>query len=646
MTTILSPGVTRPNVVASVGRCYSQDYGDLYFSDSGGLGESRHVFINGCALPRRLDEARQSLTVLELGFGTGLNFLATLQLARAHAASVEYVAVERHPLPSAAIARVLDAWPELHREQRALLAQYPRRLPGFHRLEFANPSGSSVVGLTLVFHDVRTALDQIDAEFDAIYLDGFSPDKNPEMWDRSVIERLAQLVRPGARLATYSVSRRVRHALEQANFKTMRVKGFGSKRHCLRGVYCGRENGKGGYWHSRPNAVYPQKVAVVGGGIAGCAVARALAEAGVVVDLIDQQGVGTGASAVPVAVARPILNAADSAHASVHTSGFLQLERMLRRTPGVRWSYCTVHRKDSLERLQASTSRWESAAGLQDVRRLGDVVGIRLVLSDLCLVWSAHPAITCRNARAVGLEFAKGAWILTGVPGRQMYEAVVLANSTAVSSVEGLGSLAVQPARGQTVQMKAHVRMSRTVVDGLQVVDASFASDAQEVSQSVPYQLGSTFSLGDAYPGVLATDTEELLHRAQLMFERCSHIRTLFAQAPDSVTRPWANVRGCTADRLPLVGPMIDRAAFCTRHRSAALGAKRTRLLSNDIPDVRPGVYLTVGHGARGACAAPIAGEVIAAHLLNRPLPLSRRDCVALHPARFLWRDLKRQKIR
>src|SRR5690606_8849863 len=102
-------------------------FGDVYFSKDDGLAESRAVFLAGCGLPDAWT-GRRRFTVAELGFGTGLNIAALLDLWRAHRpqnATLHVFSVEGYPLSRDEAARALSAWPELAQPVAALLAAWP-----------------------------------------------------------------------------------------------------------------------------------------------------------------------------------------------------------------------------------------------------------------------------------------------------------------------------------------------------------------------------------------------------------------------------------------------------------------------------------------------------------------------------------------
>jgi tRNA U34 5-methylaminomethyl-2-thiouridine-forming methyltransferase MnmC len=217
---------------AGDGTPFSSRYGDIYHSSQGGLEQARHVFLAGNGLPARWKDARR-FVILETGFGLGVNFLATWQAWRASPAAaggrLHYVAVEQHPFARADLEQLHRRWPELAALAAELDAQWPLPLPGLHRLDLGN------VVLTLGFGDAAELLPQLTLAADAIYLDGFAPDRNPDLWSDPVIAQVRRLAAPGATFATWTTAGEVRRRLAGADFSIERRPGFGGKREMLSG---------------------------------------------------------------------------------------------------------------------------------------------------------------------------------------------------------------------------------------------------------------------------------------------------------------------------------------------------------------------------------------------------------------------------
>lgn len=210
----------------------SRLFDDPYFSLESGVAETEHVFLAGNNLPARFCPGFQ---VAELGFGTGLNFLTALRSWRQtmQEGRMKFTSFEAFPM-------VLD-------EMRAALSHYPF-LPSdpfdSHSDSLVLPS--QIEGpdyqLQIIYGDARETLAQWGGKADAWFLDGFSPAKNPELWEKNLMCQVAERTNPGGTFATYTAAGFVRRSLENAGFEVERSPGFGRKRHMTRGRLAGLED--------------------------------------------------------------------------------------------------------------------------------------------------------------------------------------------------------------------------------------------------------------------------------------------------------------------------------------------------------------------------------------------------------------------
>ena len=346
-----NPDAYRPLVPARLcrndaGVPYSPDYDDIYHTAAGALGQARHVFLAGNGLPRRWQQ-RESFTIVETGFGIGLNFLATWAAWRDDPAAcrrLHFVSLEKHPFSAADLGELHAAHPELADLAAALRAQSPPLTPGVHRLHF---SGGRV-SLTLFFGDAQSLLPQLRLAADAFYLDGFAPAKNPDLWSPFVFRGLARCAAAGATLATWSVAAGVREGLQAVGFVSDKAPGFGGKRDMLQGQY----RGPG----VRRTVMPGKRILVIGGGFAGTSTAHRLAERGYQVTLLDQaEGPGCGASGNRVGVLRPLPSLDDNRLSRLTRSAFLYTRRHLLALSAaglpVRWGASEIGRASCRERV-------------------------------------------------------------------------------------------------------------------------------------------------------------------------------------------------------------------------------------------------------------------------------------------------------
>lgn len=190
-------------------------FDDPFYSLADGMAETGHVFLGGNDLPARF---RDGFHIAELGFGTGLNFLAALCAYRATGCGgkLHFTSFEAFPMN-----------PEDQRQALSVFGDLP--------VETLSQSEGPDYRLTIVEGDVRHTLPDWQGRADAWFLDGFAPAKNPEMWGADLMSCIATKTAPGGTFATYTAVGAVRRALSAAGFMVERVKGHAHKRHMTRG---------------------------------------------------------------------------------------------------------------------------------------------------------------------------------------------------------------------------------------------------------------------------------------------------------------------------------------------------------------------------------------------------------------------------
>lgn len=199
----------------------STQFDDPYFSLDNGLAETQHVFLQGNDLPKRFAAGFQ---IAELGFGTGLNFLASWALWKSAGVSgnFHFTSFEAFPMAIADMRAALRHFPSLAAEAEQLCAALEK-----------DPAYAELPGavLEVKIGDARQLLPAWDGKADAWFLDGFSPAKNPELWEDTLMHAVGAHTNAGGTAATYSAAGSVRRALQAAGFDVARIPGYGRKRH-------------------------------------------------------------------------------------------------------------------------------------------------------------------------------------------------------------------------------------------------------------------------------------------------------------------------------------------------------------------------------------------------------------------------------
>ena len=599
------------------GAPYSEDFSDIYHSVDGGPAQARAVFLAGNGLPQRW-RGRHTFTIVETGFGLGLNFLCCACELLADAdrpARLSYVAVEKHPAVAADLAQAHARWPDLAGLAEALRRGWPAPLRGFHRIDLAGGR----IALTLLFGDAAEMLSQLDARADAIFLDGFAPEKNPEMWSDALFAQLARLSGPGTTTATWSVAAAIRARLQTAGFQVEKRPGFGRKREML----CA----------SRPGAPAPaarsardRRAIVIGAGLAGSWAAYALACRGWTIDLIERhREPAQEASGNAVGAVRPALNLADNEHARLARAAFLRTTQVLahdgawqdayRRT-GVLHVATTPQQAERMHAILTAHGfpeayvRWVDAA---EGARLANhrVAGPGWWFADggwarphtLCraLLGVCADRIRSRFGSAVHeLVPSTEGWCARDLHGEVLAQApfVVIANGYEARRF-GLADVPMLiGVRGQVSFMPPAPERALDIVVGGDGYIAPLPGGG--------HCIGATFEPGVEALDVRAEDHASNIARAQRMLPG-------FALGVDPARLSgWAGVRAATADRLPVCG---GSSAAEARGGSS-------------------GCHMLTGMGARGLIWAPLCAEVLACRLEGEPNPVERNLLQAIDPLR------------
>lgn len=208
----------------------STQFDDPYYSIVDGRQETDHVFIKGNQLDVRWPNMR-TCKIAELGFGTGLNFLETIrqwQALELENSKLHFISFEQYPMTKEEIAKALSHWPELK-----TLAQ--RLIEIWEPDQTIKYNFSDNIALSVHIGDANTLLPDLEFKADAWYLDGFSPAKNPELWNEELMLEVGNHTAQNGTFTTYTAAGFVKRGLQAAGFSVEKTKGFGRKRDMLIG---------------------------------------------------------------------------------------------------------------------------------------------------------------------------------------------------------------------------------------------------------------------------------------------------------------------------------------------------------------------------------------------------------------------------
>jgi tRNA 5-methylaminomethyl-2-thiouridine biosynthesis bifunctional protein len=628
------------------GTPFAPGFDDIYHPARGALAQAQSVFLAGNGLPQRW-QGRDHFVVLELGFGFGNNFLATWAAWRddpQRCARLHYIGIEAHPPTREDLAR-LARDPALAPLGAELVRDGPLPVSGVQRMAFAEGQ----VQLLLFQADAREALRELVAEADAVFLDGFAPDRNPAMWDAHLLKLLARRCRAGATAATWSAARAVRDGLAAAGFDVQRATGTGGtggKRHVTHAVFAPR------HVERRPLPGRPMardvahEALIVGGGLAGCATAMALAEIGWRGIVIDRHAApAQEASGNPAGLFHGAVHAADSVYARWNRAAALQattaIDAALRDgVPGERAGMLRLQSDSAVDSMrqvlaaQGLTEGYVKALDATAVRALADLAtgapawfypGGGWVEPAALARWflqSAGTLATWRGGSEVHAISRRGQhWALLDAAGHTLAESatVVLANAGDAQRLLGT-SWPLQRIRGQL----SGLPLPALAAAGITAPHVPVAGAGYALPPSQGHLwFGATAQPGDSGTAVRADDHRHNLDRLGALIGA--------ARLPGAEACTGRVGWRCRSrDGLPLIGavPLPD----------AATDAVQTRFVPR-----QPGLFVFTALASRGITWAALGARLVAAWVAGTPAPVEASLLEAVDAARFAVRAARRR---
>lgn len=592
----------------------SPRFDDIYRSAAGGLEQAQHVFLHGSGLAAAW-AGRACWRVLETGFGLGLNFLATWHAWRCDPRRprlLHFVSIEAWPVAMEDLLRSVAAYPALQPLAETLAGRWQGLVAGFHRFSFENGQ----VLLTLCVGDVAPMLREQAFRADTVFLDGFDPATNADMWSLDTLKGVTRLCRRGATLATWTVAGHVRRDLQSCGWQVEKRPGLPPKRECLAGRYTPAWTVKG---LADDIETAPGDCIVIGAGLAGAAAAASLSRRGWSVRVFDAAAApAMGASGLPAGLLAPHQSPDDNLLSRLSRAGVrVTLQESERLARGIEWDRTGALEWRGDDRrppplLGEALAPWTREASEAQKRAAGIAPAQAawwhenaawIAPAALVRLWLRQPGVRFVGGhRVAGVRQAAGQWRVEDGAGEVLGAAPLVVVAAALGSAALLeDQIALHPVRGQ-------VSWAPRAEDGDCLPPfpvhghGHFLPRVPLVERSA-WITGSTYGRGDADASLRREDDSANL-------ERVREVMPLAAEAMEKAfargeVRGWSGVRCASSDRRPLVG------------------------------EAAPGLWVSTAMGSRGLTFAALCGELIAARLHREPLPVEARLAQAL--------DLRRQ---
>lgn len=569
------------------------------FHEANPWGEKAHTYLQAQGFAAALDAlpgrwaAQRQWTIAELGTGTGCSLACLLAAFHRHATPrqrLQYIGFEHDP-------SMLDWWrdpashdliPQPERAAiRTILARPIRATQGVTRWRLLD--GRAFV--TLILGDAAAWLPQCSFEADAWFLDAYEPAVETRLWSTDVLAHIARLTRSGGTASTFSAAAAVRRGLDEAGFDVQRVAGFDTKRHMTAATRRDHQHANAiAPWFAPPQPTRPERVTILGSGLAGAWSARAFAERGAEVTVVEPVQAARRASDVPLAAAAQPDGSWQNEQVRVHDAAWhLLADRCV--------DLGVPHRVLPIATLAGPTSRMALIASPREL--------IKALLD--------HPMIH--------------------VTDRPSHEAFVV-HATAF----------VTPALGETVCARARPTPNGGSIGQIRcahkldcaIMDEGYALPCAESMQA---WVGATNHPGVASPASDVDSSHPM--RADLETQSLEAMTARLVGGSHPVITSWSGTRAASLDHLPMIGPVANDGVFTEAYRAIRHGP-----LAQAWPpcSYATGQWCSIGHGSHGMLTAPLGADLIADLAFGTPRSITDELLPFLLPQRFALRALRRER--
>ena len=624
-------------------------FNDYYFAISDPIGERQSVFIDGNFLPKRFRALKPGslIRIGETGFGTGLTFIVAcinfLNEASVNA-RLQWISTERYPLRTDYLIQSIKALPlttDMKQLANELIGGWPDPIPTCHRRFF----GDGRIILDLHFNDSTSVINDLSGTIDAWCLDGFAPERNPEIWDPALFKAIAQKSHQETTFSTFTSARKVRDGLRSAGFEVRKVPGFAKKRERIEGKFIGDRITKP--WTPTSSINSKHSIAIVGAGLAGAWTAYAFARRRIPVVVFERQTPAAAASGNPQGITYAKLSIEATPNSLLQMQSLAHLKNWFQIFSTDNWNQSGVvllaqndkerlHQKKLIEALpnsypliQSITRREASILAELPLAHGGSFLPDAGWLNPRSCVWELlnHPLITVIPYRQVLqvkrieamslLEFERS----TLGTHQHLYNAVVWTNAREAQKHIPM-PLSLKPVRGQI-----------TYVQSGNYPKIPICGDAYVAPQSHGLMTcGATYTPNsENLTPILEDDLTNINTINSLVTEPIWNHRHVVGNR--------VSIRTATPDYMPIVGQVADSEIWKSLLKELKHDA--TFQPTQPLPYVL-GHYVLAGLGSRGTLTAPVAAELLVSQILGEVLPVSESIRDALSPDRFFRRKLVR----
>ncbi len=668
------------------GAPYCNRFNDIYFDSESGCVQSEYIFIEKNQIMQRLGNAKNTFCIAETGFGTGLNFLLTLQayqyaqqLSQTELAPLHYISVEKYPLTQNQLRKSLSILPQLKAISSALIEHYPEGSVVNFPEQLNTNFLQNKVKLTLIFNDAAVGLSSIPLAnkglVDAWYLDGFSPAKNPEMWSDSLFTQIGRLSKEQTTLTTFTVAGAVKRKLRNVGFRLEKHLAKGKKKEMFKAVMQSNPLTHRGY-QLRPRIIKPQHVSIIGGGIASACTAYLLTKQGVKVTLYcKDNSIAQGASSNNIAALYPLFHQQADDISCFFQQAFGRArsfyDQLTREGYSFSHQWCgllEVSYKDALIKRQQAfedLSIWpKSLIYGVNKNQASKIAQLDLSYGGLFMPsagWVSPPELVTQlfnaakqthrlkivsNTEITHIKQVKTtfndkkneevnrptSWLLSSNQGNFNASVLVICGGAEAIDIEQLRALPLNATRGQVSNMHTN-----STIEKLSTVLCH--KGYLTPSNQGLHCIGATFQKNNTNTTIDKGDDQQNL---ATLVKCLPDLSEKIGWSEADIAFSKARLRCTSQDHLPVVGAVPDIGAHINTYPH--LAKDKNWKYSEPAPCL-DNLYVLMGLGARGLCSAPLAADILCADLCNTPYPVNNKMLFNLSPNRFIIRDIIKRKF-
>ena len=642
----------------------SEQFDDIYFSTQDGLAESEYVFQQGNQLWEKWQHhPREAFIIAETGFGTGLNFLAVAErfqqfrqaFPKNKLKRLYFITFEKYPLRASELVLVHQNYPQFATFSENLTACWQPRQVGCQRYHFEQ------VMLDIWFGDMAENLPQLGDRYqgliDAWFLDGFSPDKNPEMWNENLYQQMFFLTQNGGSFATFTAASHVRKGLQAVGFEVKKRKGFGKKREMLWGekpIQSSQIDDRYPYFY-QSNSAQADDIAIIGGGVASLFVALSLLEKGKKVTLYCQDSqLAQNASGNQQGAIYPQLSDDDERNVRFYVHSFdYALQRLKQLSSKIEFEhnlsgvalYAYNEKTDKKLQKMAEQNWDESLYQLLNAEQLSEKIGLPVKnggafiaqggwLSPIQLVQKGFAYLQTLGLQIVlnhqveDLEYHDQQWQWTHQGKTFQHQVVILANGHTLKAFSQTEGIPLYPVRGLVSQTATTPQLTK-----LKCV-VCYDGYLTPVSAKGTHCIGASHIRDNADLHFSQEEHQQNFAKIQKNLTACDWVNEL----DSTQNQGKVGIRSAFRDRVPMVGSVPNFAVQKQQYANLYNQCRRKEQIEQ--AENYPNLYLIAGLGSRGLTTAPLLGELLASQICDEPMPLSEDIRHSLSPNRTWLRNL------